>query len=262
MLNSGRVALVTGGSSGIGEAFAEHFVKTGGSVALIGRSIEKLQNASNSIATHCGLTENKTDRIRYYQADVRDSERAEEIWDEVFSDFGKVDVLINNAAGNFICKAEELSANGWNAVVQIVLNGTFFYSTAFARRLIARQQPGAIVNVVATYYANGGPGVCHSAAAKAGVVAFSKSVAVEWAKHRIRVNCIAPGPIGDTGGADRLWPTEEAYQRVLHSIPTGRLGSKEEIAKAMDWLASEQASFITGDVLTMDGGQSLGPIRF
>jgi NAD(P)-dependent dehydrogenase (short-subunit alcohol dehydrogenase family) len=147
-------------------------------------------------------------------------------------------------------------------VVQIVLNGTFFYSTAYARQLIKLLQHGSIVNMVATYAWTGGPGVVHSASAKGGVVAMTKTLAVEWARHGIRVNAIAPGPIGDTGGADKLWPTDAVYQALLKSIPAHRLGTKLEVVKAVDWLASEDAAYVTGDVLVLDGGRSLGQPMF
>ncbi len=263
MPNKGRVALITGGSSGIGEAFATYFLQTGGSVAIVSRSEERLNAAKSRLARAVELTEGEIGtRIHCLSADVRDAERTEAVMQETFDKFNKIDVLVNNAAGNFIVKAEELSPNGWNAVVQIVLNGTFYYSTAFARQLIKRQQSGAIVNVVATYAWTGGPGVVHSAAAKGGVVAMTKTLAVEWARHGIRVNAIAPGPIGDTGGADKLWPSDEVFQSLLQSIPAHRLGTKLEVAKAIHWLSSEDTSYLTGDVLVLDGGRSLGQPMF
>jgi len=262
--NDGRVALVTGGSSGIGEAYAQQFIATGGSVALVGRSEERLAAAKSRLQASVALDALQADtRILTLAADVRDADRANVVVDTTFEHFGRLDVLVNNAAGNFVCKAEELSPNGWNAVVQIVLNGTFFYSTSFARRIIASKQPqSSILNVVATYAWTGGPGVVHSASAKGGVVAMTKTLAVEWARHGIRVNAIAPGPIGDTGGADKLWPSEEVYRQLLKSIPAGRLGSKDEVVKAMDFMTSDSASYLTGDVLVLDGGRSLGQPMF
>ncbi|WDM00126.1 2,4-dienoyl-CoA reductase [Alicyclobacillus cycloheptanicus] len=261
--NAHRVALITGGSSGIGEAFALRFLQTGGSVAIVGRSEERLNAACDRLKQACNLSSEAADaRLAAFPADVRDADRADEVVEAVFARFGKLDVLVNNAAGNFPVKAEDLSTNGWNAVVQIVLNGTFFYSRAYGRKLIKRQQPGVIVNVVATYAWTGGPLVVHSASAKAGVVAMTKTLAVEWAPYGIRVNAIAPGPIEDTGGAEHLWPSEEVKAQVLRSIPAGRLGTKEEVARAMDWLASADNSYLTGDILVLDGGRSLGHSSF
>jgi NAD(P)-dependent dehydrogenase (short-subunit alcohol dehydrogenase family) len=261
--NHERVALITGGSSGIGEAFAERFLATGGAVCLVGRSDERLQGAKQRLADSFQWDDATANvRIHLFPADVRDALRAEEVVQASFAISNRLDVLVNNAAGNFIVKAEELSPNGWNAVVQIVLNGTFYYSTAYGRALIASKQPGTILNVVAAYAMTGGPGVVHSASAKAGVVAMTKTLAVEWAKHGIRVNAIAPGPIGDTGGADKLWPSQAVFESVLQTIPAGRLGTKDEVVKAMDFMTSTEASYLTGDVLVLDGGQSLGTPMF
>lgn len=261
--NKGRVALITGGSSGIGEAYATYFLQTGGSVAIVSRNTERLAEAKKRLQETAEIADTNADaRIFCLAADVRDAARTEEVMKETFAAFGHVDVLVNNAAGNFVVKAEELSPNGWNAVVQIVLNGTFFYSSAYARQLIKQAQHGSIVNIVATYAWTGGPGVVHSASAKGGVVAMTKTLAVEWARYGIRVNAVAPGPIGDTGGADKLWPSEEVYQSLLSSIPAHRLGTKLEVAKAIDWLASEDSAYVTGDVLVLDGGRSLGQPMF
>ncbi len=262
-MNAGRTALITGGSSGIGEAYAAHFLQTGGRVALLGRSPEKLEQATRRLASDLGWTTDEADtHIRRYSADVRDADQADTVVSDVIHAYGHLDVLVNNAAGNFPCRAEDLSTNGWNAVVQIVLNGTFFYSRAFGRALIAAKLPGVILNVVASYAWTGGPMVVHSAAAKAGVVAMTKTLAVEWAEHQIRVNAIAPGPIADTGAVTQLWPTETAYQQVLESIPAGRLGTKEEVARAMGWLTSAENTYLTGEILVLDGGRSLGKAAF
>lgn len=262
-LNTGRTALVTGGSSGIGEAYAAHFLQTGGRVALLGRSPDRLEQAAQRLTSELGWTSTKGEAyIHRYSADVRDADRADAVMSAVIDTFGHLDVLVNNAAGNFPCRAEDLSTNGWNAVVQIVLNGTFFYSRAFGRALIAAKRPGVILNVVASYAWTGGPMVIHSAAAKAGVVAMTKTLAVEWAEHQIRVNAIAPGPVADTGAVSQLWPTEAAYQQVLHSIPAGRLGTREEVASAMGWLTSAENAYLTGEILVLDGGRSLGKTAF
>jgi NAD(P)-dependent dehydrogenase (short-subunit alcohol dehydrogenase family) len=172
--------------------------------------------------------------------------------------FGRIDYLVNNAAGNFVCPAEELSVNGWNAVINIVLNGTFYCSSAVGKYWIEKGIAGRIVNMIATYAWDAGPGVIHSASAKAGVLAMTRTLAVEWGKkYGIRVNAIAPGPIERTGGAERLWVSEEAAKRTLESVPLGRLGTPEEIAGLACYLLSDEASYINGAVMTMDGGQHL-----
>ena len=172
--------------------------------------------------------------------------------------FGRVDILINNAAGNFICKAEELSPNGWRAVVDIVLNGTFFCSRAVGREMIAQGQGGKILSVLATYAWTGGPGTVHSAAAKAGVLSLTRTLAVEWARYKIRVNAIAPGAVVTEGASSKLWGNPEATQKLIAHIPVGRLGLPEEIADAAAYLVSSYADYINGEALTLDGGTWLG----
>jgi NAD(P)-dependent dehydrogenase (short-subunit alcohol dehydrogenase family) len=172
--------------------------------------------------------------------------------------FGSLDILVNNAAGNFICRAEELSPNGWNAVIGIVLNGTFYCSRAVGRYMIARKRGGSIVSILANYVWTGSPGTIHSAAAKAGVMSMTQTLAVEWASHGIRVNAVAPGPIESPGAARQLWNTPDAVERITSLVPAGRWGTPEEIADAVVFLSAPQSGFITGEVLTVDGGARLG----
>jgi NAD(P)-dependent dehydrogenase (short-subunit alcohol dehydrogenase family) len=169
-----------------------------------------------------------------------------------------VDILINNAAGNFICRAEDLSPNGWTAVVSIVLNGSFFCARAVARHLIARGGGGSIVSILANYVWTGSAGTVHSAAAKAGVLSMTRTLAVEWARHGIRVNAVAPGPIESPGAARQLWSSEAAVDRITSRVPLGRWGQPEDVADAVTFLVSPGAGFITGDVITIDGGAWIG----
>src|ERR687894_2071294 len=155
--------------------------------------------------------------------------------------FGRIDLLINNAAGNFVCRAEELSPNGWNAVVSSVLNGSFYCSRAVGRHMIQRGGGGSIVSILANYVWTGSPGTVHSAAAKAGVMSMTQTLAVEWARHRIRVNAVAPGPIESPGAARQLWNTPEAVQRITEMVPMRRWGTPADVANAVAFLVSEHA---------------------
>jgi NAD(P)-dependent dehydrogenase (short-subunit alcohol dehydrogenase family) len=192
------------------------------------------------------------------QLDVRNPEQVDEMVQRVLRHFGRIDVLVNNAAGNFICRAEDLSPNGWNAVINIVLNGSFYCSRAVGRHMIARGKGGAIVSVLANYVWTGSAGTVHSAAAKAGVLSMTQTLAVEWARHRIRVNAVAPGPIESPGAAKQLWNTPEAVERITRMVPLQRWGRPPEVADAVAFLASDGAAFITGETVTIDGGSWLG----
>ncbi|BDG58979.1 2,4-dienoyl-CoA reductase [Caldinitratiruptor microaerophilus] len=246
-----RVAIITGGGTGLGKAMALEFARLGARVVLASRKQENLEKAAAEIAGRGG-------EALVVPTDVRDPGQVDNLVNRTLERFGKIDILVNNAAGNFVCPAEELSVNGWNAVVNIVLNGTFYCTRAVARHWIGQGRGGNILNIIATYAWTGGPGTVHSAAAKAGVLAMTRTLAVEWAPRGIRVNCIAPGPVDGTGAAPQLWPTEEARQAVIQAVPLGRMGTPEEIAHAAAYLVSDYAGFITGEVLTIDGGTWLG----
>ncbi|MGN7331942.1 2,4-dienoyl-CoA reductase [Bacillus altitudinis] len=251
-----QTVIVTGGSSGMGKAMATHLALGGWNVLITGRTEETLETTANEIKQQGGS-------IAYFQMDVRHPEDADQMVKFAVDTFGDVDALINNAAGNFLVPAEKLSPNGWKAVIDIVLNGTFFCSHAVGNYWIRQKKSGSMINMVATYAWGAGVGVAHSAAAKAGVLSLTRTLAVEWGKqYRIRVNAIAPGPIERTGGADKLWESEEAAQRTLDSVPLGRLGTPEEIAELASFLLSKHASYINGDCITMDGGQWLNQSPF
>jgi len=168
------------------------------------------------------------------------------------------DILVNNAAGNFVCPAERLSERAWRAVLGIVLDGTFYCSREFGRGMIRTKTGGSILNIVATYAWTGMPGVVHSASAKAGVLAMSKTLAAEWARHNIRVNAIAPGVFDSQGAGKNLWPDEATKERLAAAVPAGRFASTEEIADHCLWLLSPASSYVTGECFTVDGGASLG----
>lgn len=246
-----RVAIVTGGGTGIGLAVSQRFGELGARVAIAGRSSGNLEHGSAALR-HAGI-----DPL-CIQVDVRNPEQVDEMVHRTLRHYGRIDILVNNAAGNFVCRAEDLSPNGWNAVIGIVLNGSFYCARAVGRHMIDRGQGGSIVSVLANYVWTGSAGTIHSAAAKAGVLSMTQTLAVEWARHKIRVNAVAPGPIESAGAAKQLWSTPEAVERITRMVPLQRWGQPVEVADALAFLVSEHAAFITGETLTIDGGAWLG----
>src|SRR3954468_2698410 len=246
----GQVAVVTGGGSGMGRAMAREFARLGAAVVVAGRRPEPLQETVGMIEAAGGTALARP-------TDVRDPEQVEAMVAAAVERFGRVDVLVNNAAGNFVVKAEDLSPNGWRAVVSIVLDGGFLCPRAAGRQMIEQGGGGVILSVIASYAWTGGPGTVHSAAAKAGLLAMTKTLAVEWAPHNIRVNTICPGPTDTEGAGAALWPTPADRARVEATVPAGRLASVEEIGWWTTALCSPFAAYITGTNLTIDGGHSL-----
>ena len=251
-----QTVIITGGSSGLGKHMAQHFYMKGANVVICGRNEEKLAAAKKEIG-------GGSRRFLTVAMDVRQPEEAVKLVERADQAFGSIDVLINNAAGNFICPAEKLTPNGWQSVIDIVLNGTFYCSHAAGNYWIKQKKSGSIINIAATYAWNAGAGVVHSAAAKAGVLSLTRTLAVEWGRsYGIRVNAIAPGPIERTGGAEKLWESKEAAERTIKSVPLGRLGTPEEIAGLALFLSSKEAGYINGECITMDGGQWLNRFPF
>lgn len=249
----GQVIIVTGGSNGMGKYMAKRFADEGANVVVTGRDLVRLQSAQEEIG----------DNAHIFQMDVRDVESVQGLVTFTDEKFGRIDGLVNNAAGNFIARAEDLSPNGWKSVIDIVLNGTFYCSSAVGKYWIEKKHKGKILNMLATYAWDAGPGVIHSAAAKAGVMAMTRTLAVEWGRqYGIRVNGIAPGPIERTGGAERLFQSEEAAKRTIQSIPLGRVGKPEEIAELAAFIMSDKASYMNGEIVTLDGGQWLNQYPF
>lgn len=247
----GQATLITGGGTGLGLEIARVLARGGASVALASRSLEHLDEGAESLRSE-GLD------AKTYPCDVRHIHAVRRLVRAVETDLGPIRIVVNNAAGNFVRPAEDLPEKAFANVVDIVLNGTFYVSRAAGKAMIEHGNGGAILNVVATYAWTGGPGTVHSACAKAGVLAMTRTLAAEWARHGIRVVAIAPGPFESKGSADRLWPSEELEERVRRSIPLGRFASREEVAGAAAWLLSESASYVTGECLTLDGGGWLG----
>ena len=247
-LLAGKTVLVTGGGSGLGLSMAKKFGALGANVAISGRSAERLAAAAGEIAPDAS-------RVATVSCDVRDFAQVEAMVAEVTERFGGIDVLVNNAAGNFLAATEDLSPNGFNAVVQTVLYGTFHATLAVGRGMIERKRGGSILNIVTTYAWTGSAFVIPSAAAKAGVLAMTRSLAVEWATYGIRSNAIAPGPFPTEGAWNALMPTPELEAEAKARIPMGRFGQHEELANLAAFLVSGAAPYINGEVVTIDGGE-------
>jgi peroxisomal 2,4-dienoyl-CoA reductase len=250
-LLNGHVALVTGGGTGITGGVARAISEAGAAVALISRSLEHLEPAAAAINDNGG-------RAIAIAADVRDPEAIGRAVANTIEKLGKIDIVINGAAGNFLCKAEELSPNGFGTVVDIDLKGSFNVCRATFDQL--KQHQGQVLNISATLHYLGTPMQLHVSAAKAGVDAMTRNLAVEWGRYGIRVNGIAPGPIEDTEGMKRLVP-EPVKERLKKNIPLGRFGRIADIEQAAVFLCSEAASFINGETIVVDGGQWLSGNR-
>ena len=246
-LLAGKTVLVTGGGSGLGLSMSKKFAALGANVAITGRSAERLEKAAGEIGP--------AGRVATEPCDVRDFASVEAMVGKVTERFGGIDVLENNAAGNFLATTEDLSPNGFNAVVGTVLNGTFHATLAVGRGMIERKRGGAILNIVTTYAWTGSAFVVPSACAKAGVLAMTRSLAVEWATYGIRSNAIAPGPFPTEGAWNALMPTPEIEAEAKARIPMGRFGQHEELANLAAFLVSDAAPYINGEVVTIDGGE-------
>jgi NAD(P)-dependent dehydrogenase (short-subunit alcohol dehydrogenase family) len=245
---AGKSALITGGGSGINLAIAKNFASHGASVALVGRTREKLDSAAAEIIAAGG-------KAKGYPADVRDYDTLAAAIASAAKDFGAIDIVVCGAAGNFPAPALGMSANGFKAVVDIDLLGTFNTCRAAFEHL---RRPGAsIINISAMQSTSPMAMQSHVCAAKAGVDMLTKCLALEWGSEGVRVNAIAPGAVDDTEGMRRLAPTPEIKRQYTRAIPLGRFAEKDEIAELALFLSSDAAQFITGSIILCDGGQSL-----
>ena len=249
----GKKIVITGGGSGLGKSMARYFMELGASVAIASRNMEKLQK------TAAELKAETNGKCCAFQCDVRHYDQVEKMRDQVLGKMGKIDVLLNNAAGNFISPTERLSANAFDVVIDIVLKGTKNCTLAFGKHWIGQQEKNkTILNIATTYAHTGSAYVVPSAAAKAGVLAMTRSLAVEWAKYGMRFNAIAPGPFPTKGALDRLLPGDlkEKFDPAK-KVPLKRTGKHQELANLAAYLVSDFSSFVNGEVVTIDGGEWL-----
>ncbi|MBF4470406.1 SDR family oxidoreductase [Flavobacterium sp. HJJ] len=249
----GKVIVVTGGGSGLGKAMTKYFLELGAKVAITSRDLDKLKSTAQELETQTGGT------CLPLQCDVRHYEEVENMLQEVLKAFNRVDVLLNNAAGNFISPTERLSANAFDTVIDIVLKGTKNCTLAFGKHWIDTKQTSAtVLNIVTTYSWTGSAYVVPSATAKAGVLAMTRSLAVEWAKYGIRTNAIAPGPFPTKGAWDRLLPGDLAEKfDMAKKVPLKRVGDHQELANLAAYLVSDFSAYVNGEVIVIDGGEWL-----
>jgi len=249
-LLQGKRALITGGGTGLGKAMAKRYLELGANVYICGRREEVLKETCAELSS--------AGAIEGFVLDVRELAAVEQaiarVWEQ-----GALDILVNNAAGNFLARTEDLSPGAWNAVIGIVLQGTINMTMTCGRRWLGEKKAASVVNIVTTYSSSGAGSayVVPSAVAKAGVQALTRSLAVEWGPRGIRMNAIAPGPVPTEGAFSRLLPKAEMEKLAIKRVPLRRFGTPEEIANLAVFLVSDQAAYINGEVVAMDGGEWL-----
>jgi len=250
---AGKTIVVTGGGSGLGKSMTTYFLELGANVAITSRNMEKLENVAKELEEQTG------GKCLPLQCDVRHYDQVEAMRDKAVAEFGSVDILLNNAAGNFISPTERLSANAFDTIIDIVLKGSKNCTLAFGKHWIDEKQENKnILNIVTTYAWTGSAYVVPSATAKAGVIAMTRSLAVEWAKYGIRSNAIAPGPFPTKGAWDRLLPGDlkEKFD-LAKKVPLKRVGDHQELANLAAYLVSDFSAYVNGEVITIDGGEWL-----
>jgi len=249
LLQNKRI-LITGGGTGLGKGMAQRFLSLGATVYICGRRKEVLS------ATQQELRETTGGRIHALPCDVRSADAVDGMIEAIWRD-GPLDILINNAAGNFLARTEDLSLRAFDAVIGIVLLGTIHVTMACGRRWLSANHAATVLNITTTYTRTGSAYVVPSATAKAGVEAFTRSLAVEWGNRGIRMNAIAPGPVPTEGAFSRLLPRPELEQLAKQRNPMGRFGTVEELSNLAAFLVSDGCPYINGEVVTMDGGEWL-----
>lgn len=246
---AGRVAIVTGGGSGIGFGIAKAFVACGAKVVLASRNVERLNGAVTALRESGG-------DAKAVQADVRNYDSVEAVVQEAVSSYGGLDIMIANAAGNFVVPTAEMSPNAWKTVIEIDLNGTFHCARAAYPALRASRHGGRLIAISTTRALEGWPGCAHAGAAKAGIMSLMRTLAGEWGPDGIRCNTIAPGAIGDTEGVKRIYEDQGRAERELSSVPLGQFGRTSDIAQAAVYLCSDAGAYVTGADLVVDGGRN------
>lgn len=250
----GKRILVTGGGSGLGKEMTRHFVKHGAEVYICGRRENVLKDTADEIMSEHG------GKVNYFPLDIRDAMSIEENIENVFSE-GPLDGLVNNAAGNFISRTKDLSPNGFNAIASIVFHGTFYITNAVGKRWLELGHKGSIVSILATWVWTGSPFVVPSAMSKSGINAMTKSLAVEWGPHGIRLNSIAPGPFPTEGAWARLMPqtgdkkSDISEDAERSNVPLGRVGKMDELGNLATFLMADGCEYLTGQTIAIDGAQ-------
>lgn len=248
----GKVAIVTGGGSGLGKAMTKYFLQLGAKVVITSRNLEKLYGTAKELEDQTG------GRVLCVACDVRNWDEVEAMKEATLKEFGRIDILLNNAAGNFISPTERLTHSAFDSILDIVLKGTKNCTLSIGKHWIDSKTPGTVLNIVTTYAWTGSAYVVPSACAKAGVLAMTRSLAVEWGKYNIRFNAIAPGPFPTKGAWDRLLPGDMKDQFDLaKKNPLKRVGEHQELANLAAYLVSDFSSFVNGEVVTIDGGEWL-----
>ncbi len=248
----GKTVVVTGGGTGLGKAMSTYFSELGANVVISSRKLEVLEEAAKEIQAKTG------NPVLPVACDIRSTEEIKLMREKAEEIFGRVDVLVNNAAGNFISPTERLSANAFSTIIDIVLKGTVNCTLEFGKRWIENKQAANVLNIVTTYAFTGSGYVVPSAVAKGGVVTLTKSLAVEWGKYGIRHNAIAPGPFPTKGAWDRLLPGELAQKfDFKNRVPLKRVGEHQELANLAAFLISDFAGYINGEIISIDGGEWL-----